>query len=132
MLPEEKVAHMERLRSDQSRKGTVLYTGDGINDAPVLALADVGIAMGGLGTDAAMEASDVVIMGDRVNKLPLAIRIARKTVRVAKENITLALCVKIAVMLLAVFGHIELWLAVFADVGVCLLAVLNALRASKI
>ena len=122
---------MERLRNDTSRKGTTLYTGDGINDAPVLALADAGIAMGGLGTDAAMEAADVVLMGDALNKLPLAIRIARKTGLVAKQNIILTLGIKLAVMLLATFGRVTLWTAVFADVGVCLLAILNALRASK-
>ena len=132
LLPEEKVAHMEQLCSENTGKGTILYAGDGINDAPVLALADVGIAMGGLGTDAAMEASDVVIMGDTLTKIPLAIRIARKTGRVAKQNIALALGIKVAVMVLAVFGSVELWSAVFADVGVCLLAVLNSLRASRI
>lgn len=131
LLPADKVAQMERLRNDTSRKGTTLYTGDGINDAPVLALADAGIAMGGLGTDAAMEAADVVLMGDALNKLPLAIRIARKTGLVAKQNIILTLGIKLAVMLLATFGRVTLWTAVFADVGVCLLAILNALRASK-
>lgn len=132
LLPEDKVAHMERLRTERSCKGTILYAGDGINDAPVLALADVGVAMGGPGTDAAMEAADVVVMGDGMSKIPLAVRIARKTGLVAKQNIALALGIKLAVMLLAVFGQVELWTAVFADVGVCLLAVLNSLRASKI
>ncbi|MBR2482129.1 MAG: cadmium-translocating P-type ATPase [Oscillospiraceae bacterium] len=132
LLPADKVAEMERLCSDESRKGTILYAGDGINDAPVLSLADVGVAMGGLGTDAAMEAADVVIMGDALSKIPLAIRIARKTGRVAKQNIIFALAVKLAVMLLATLGQVGLWVAVFADVGVCLLAVLNSLRASRI
>lgn len=132
LLPEDKVHHMETLQGAENRKGSLLYTGDGINDAPVLALADVGIAMGGLGTDAAMEAADVVIMGESLRKLPLAIRIARKTARIAKENIAFALAVKVAVMLLAAFGHVELGVAVFADVGVCLLAILNSLRAARI
>ena len=131
LLPEDKVARMDVLRSGKSRKGTILYAGDGINDAPVLALADVGVAMGGLGTDAAMEASDVVIMGDSLSKIPLAVRIAQKTGRVARQNIVLALGIKFTVMLLAMLGQVGLWTAVFADVGVCLLAVLNSLRASK-
>lgn len=131
LLPEDKVRHMEKLLQERSGKGSLLYAGDGINDAPVLALADVGVAMGGLGTDAAMEASDVVIMGDEPSRIPLAIRIARKTVRVARENIVLALLIKAAVMLLAAAGYVGLWTAVFADVGVCLLAVLNSLRAAR-
>lgn len=131
LLPADKVAHMERLCASRTRKGSILYTGDGINDAPILSLADIGIAMGGIGTDAAMEAADIVLMGDALKKIPLAIRIARKTGRVAKENICLALGIKLAVMLLAVLGHVHLWIAVFADVGVCLLAILNSLRASQ-
>lgn len=131
LLPADKLTQMERLRNAENRKGTILYIGDGINDAPVLSMADVGVAMGGLGTDAAMEAADVVLMGDALSKLPLAVRIARKTGRIAKQNILLALSIKIAVMLIAALGHVELWAAVFADVGVCMLAVLNALRASR-
>ncbi len=131
LLPADKVAQMEQLCGTNNRKGTILYIGDGINDAPVLSLADVGVAMGGLGTDAAMEAADIVLMGDSLSKLPLAVRIARKTGRIAKQNILLAIGIKLTVLLIAALGHVELWAAVFADVGVCLLAVLNALRASK-
>ena len=131
LLPADKVARMEELRKENNRKGTILYVGDGINDAPILSLADVGISMGGLGTDAAIEAADVVLMTDSLGKIPLAIRIARKTGRVAKQNIILALGIKFAVMILAMLGQVGLWIAVFADVGVCLLAVLNSLRAAK-
>ncbi len=124
LLPEDKVARLRELKAN----GITLYAGDGINDAPVLAAADVGIAMGGLGSDAAMEAADVVIMNDQPSKIPQAIRIARKTVRIAKENIAFSLAVKAAVLLVSLFCDMGLWLAVFADVGVCMLAILNSLR----
>lgn len=131
LLPTDKYDAVERLMAETGEK--VLYVGDGINDAPVLARADVGIAMGGIGSDAAIEAADVILTTDAPEKLPLARRIARKTLRIARENIIFALVVKIGVMILAATGVLSLfsggmWVAVFADVGVALLAVLNALR----
>ena len=125
LLPEEKVTHLEDLR----KLGSVVYAGDGINDAPVLAAADVGVAMGGLGSDAAMEAADVVIMTDELSRLPLAIHIARKTMAIAKQNIMFSIAIKILILALSLLTDIGLWLAVFADVGVCMLAILNSLRA---
>ena len=130
LLPQDKVEHIRRLK-ESPHEGTVLYVGDGINDAPVLALADVGIAMGGIGSDAAMEAADAVIMCDDLRRLPLAVKISRKTRRIAKENIVMALAVKITVLLLSALGAVGLSVSVFSDVGVCLLAVLNSLRAMR-
>ena len=127
LLPEEKVSHLEELK----KLGSVVYAGDGINDAPVLAAADVGVAMGGLGSDAAMEAADVVIMTDELSRLPLAIRIARKTMSIAKQNIVFSIAVKVLILALSLVTDMGLWLAVFADVGVCLLAILNSLRALR-
>ena len=132
LLPEDKLIHIESLKSQLSDKGTLLYTGDGINDTPVLTAADVGIAMGGLGADAAIEAADAVIMGDEPGKIALALRIARKTRRIANENILFSIAVKVAIMVLSALGHVELWLAVFADVGVCMITILNALRVNRI
>ena len=123
-----KVQLMENLISDAH---TTAFVGDGINDAPVLARADVGIAMGGLGSDAAIEAADVVLMDDHPSKIATAIRIARRTLTIARQNIAFAIGVKVAVLLLAVVGLATMWLAVFADVGVTVLAVLNAMRALK-
>jgi len=134
LLPADKVAYVDELlnlqRSTPSDK--LAFVGDGINDAPVLARADVGIAMGGLGSDAAIEAADVVLMDDKPSKIALAIRIARRTLRIAKQNVWFAIGVKVAVLVLAAFGIATLWMAVFADVGVTVLAVLNAMRALKV
>ena len=129
LLPEEKVACAQKLKANGE---TLLYAGDGINDAPILAVADVGIAMGGLGSDAAMEAADMVIMSDEPNKIALAIRIARKTMAIAKENIAFSIAVKALILTLSLVCNMGLWIAVFADVGVCMLAVLNAMRAMRV
>ena len=125
LLPADKVACVERLLPE----GPLAFVGDGINDAPVLARADLGIAMGALGSDAAIEAADVVLMDDKPSKVALAVRIARRTLRIARENLWLAIVIKLAVLVLAAFGLATLWMAVFADVGVTVLAVLNAMRA---
>ena len=127
LLPADKVAQVERLLP----QGTLAFVGDGINDAPVLTRADIGIAMGALGSDAAIEAADVVLMDDKPSKLADAVRIARRTLRIAKENIGFAIGVKVLVLLLAALGLASMWMAVFADVGVTVLAVLNAMRALK-
>ncbi len=127
LLPADKVTEVERLL----REGTLAFVGDGINDAPVLTRADVGIAMGALGSDAAIEAADVVLMDDKPSKIAAAVRIARRTLRIAKENIWLAVGIKVAVLVLATLGLATMWMAVFADVGVTVLAVLNAMRALK-
>lgn len=128
LLPQDKVAVLEEI---QARKGSAAFVGDGINDAPVLARADVGIAMGGAGSDAAIEAADVVLMTDEPSAVPRAVRISRRTRRIVWQNIVFALAVKSAVMVLGVVGFANMWWAVFADVGVTLIAVLNALRAMK-
>lgn len=126
LLPADKVGFVNQLST-----APLAFVGDGINDAPVLARADVGIAMGGLGSDAAIEAADVVLMDDKPSKIALAIRIARRTLRIAKQNVWFAIGVKVLVLLLAAFGIATMWMAVFADVGVTVLAVLNAMRALK-
>ena len=128
LMPADKVTHIERLLAEKRDGDSVAFVGDGINDAPVLARADVGIAMGGLGSDAAIEAADVVLMNDKPSKIALAIRIARRTLRIARQNVWFAIGVKVAVLLLATIGAATLWMAVFADVGVTVLAVLNAMR----
>ena len=131
LLPEDKLAKVRELKRSLSPQGILLYTGDGINDTPVLAEADIGIAMGGLGTDAAMEAADIVIMGDEPSKIAKAIQISRKTLHIAKENIVFSIAVKVIILLLSSLGMVQLWAAVFADVGVCMLAILNSLRAMR-
>ena len=138
LLPADKVSHIERLltppetvNGGNSDKPIVAFVGDGINDAPVLARADVGIAMGGLGSDAAIEAADVVLMDDQPSKVATAIRIARKTIAIARQNVIFAIAIKVSVLLLATFGLANMALAVFADVGVTVLAVFNAMRALR-
>ena len=128
LLPGDKVHCLEQLLQQKSQKGTISFTGDGLNDAPVLARADVGIAMGGLGSDAAIEAADVVIMNDQPSKLADAVEIARATRRIVKQNIVFILAVKLLVLILAALGLATMWMAVFADVGVAVLAILNAVR----
>lgn len=126
LLPGDKLTHVEALL--KQNRGTLAFVGDGINDAPVLARADLGIAMGAMGSDAAIEASDIVIMDDNLNRLAEGIGIAKKTVCIAKQNTVLAIGIKVGVLILSIFGLANLWLGVFADVGVTVLAVLNALR----
>ncbi|WP_207647386.1 heavy metal translocating P-type ATPase [Eisenbergiella tayi] len=129
LLPGDKVDEVEKLIQSKSPKGKLIFVGDGINDAPVLARADIGIAMGGLGSDAAIEAADVVIMTDEPSRIATAMKISRKTLGIVKQNIVFALGVKILVLILAAIGMANMWLAVFADVGVAVLAILNAMRA---
>ena len=131
LLPQDKAAHLERLLAAERADRTLAYIGDGINDAPVLARADIGIAMGGIGADAAIEAADVVLMTDEPRRLVSLLALARRTVRIARENIALAIGIKAAVLLLGALGWVNLWAAIFADVGVTLLAVLNAMRAMR-
>lgn len=129
LLPGDKVDRVEELYRTKSEKGKLVFVGDGINDAPVLARADIGIAMGGLGSDAAIEAADVVIMTDEPSKIAKAMEISRKTLRIVKENIVFAIGVKVLVLVLAALGMANMWAAVFADVGVAVIAILNAMRA---
>lgn len=132
LLPDKKVENMERIKNEVSDSGKLVFVGDGINDAPVLRASDVGIAMGGIGSDAAIEAADIVIMTDEPSKITDAIKIARKTNRVVTENIVFAIGVKIAIMILGVLGIATMWEAVFSDVGVALIAILNSMRAMKV
>lgn len=132
LLPEDKVAKIEDFNKNRRNKKKLAFIGDGINDAPVLALSDVGIAMGGLGSDAAIEAADIVLMTDEPSKLATAIVIARKTKRIVTQNIVLALGSKVIVMILGVLGIANMWLAIFADVGIALIAILNSVRAMKV
>lgn len=132
LLPAGKVAALEQLLGKQSPAGKLLFVGDGINDAPVLARADIGVAMGGIGSDAAIEAADVVIMTDELSRLASAIRISRRTVRIANQNIVFAIGVKLLVLGLGAAGFASVWAAVFADVGVSVLAILNAVRALRL
>jgi Cd2+/Zn2+-exporting ATPase len=131
LLPGDKVSRMEELLKKTNRKGRLIFVGDGINDAPVLARADIGIAMGALGSDAAIEAADVVLMDDKPSKIALAMRISKKTRKIAIQNILFALAVKGIVLIIGAFGLANMWEAVFADVGVTVIAVLNAMRALK-
>lgn len=131
LMPADKVCHVEKLISERSEKGKLVFVGDGINDAPVLARADVGIAMGGIGSDAAIEAADIVIMDDDPSKVALAVKIARKTNAIVRQNIWFALSVKAIMLLLGAIGYANMWAAVFADVGVSVLAILNSMRTLK-
>ena len=132
LLPGDKVEKVEELFRKKSEKGKVVFVGDGINDAPVLARADVGVAMGGLGSDAAIEAADIVIMTDEPSKLAKVMDIAKKTMAIVKENIVFALAIKLLVLVLCALGKVNMWAAVFADVGVSVLAILNAFRAMRV
>ena len=132
LMPADKVAHVEQLMCQKRAGGSLLFVGDGINDAPVLARADVGIAMGGLGSDAAIEAADVVLMDDKPSKVVRAISLARQIIAIAHQNAIFAIGVKVAVLVLATFGWASMWMAVFADVGVTCLAVLNAMRTLRL
>ena len=132
LLPDGKVEKVEELLKEKTERGKLAFVGDGINDSPVLALADIGIAMGGLGADSAIEAADIVIMTDEPSKIIDAMKISKKTIRIAKENIIFAIIVKIAVLILVTLGLSTMWEAVFADVGVSIIAIINALRALKI
>ena len=131
LLPADKVERVEKLLKEVSPKGALAFVGDGINDAPVLSRADIGIAMGGLGSDAAIEAADIVLMDDKPSKIAHAIRIARRTLSIVRQNIVFALAVKLLVLVLSVVGLVSMWAAVFADVGVSVIAILNAMRALK-
>ena len=126
LLPQDKAARMQQIMKNSS--GVTAFVGDGINDAPVLAMADIGVAMGGLGSDSAIEAADMVLMTDEPSKLLDAMKISHKTMRIVKENIIFAIGVKVIIMLLGALGITGMWLAIFADVGVSLIAILNALR----
>ena len=128
LLPGDKVDQVERLLKEKRPRRTLVFVGDGVNDAPVLSRADIGVAMGAMGSDAAIEAADVVLMDDDLTKLPRAVAIARKTMRIVKENTVFAIGIKFLVLGLAAVGHANMWMAVFADVGVCILAILNAGR----
>ena len=132
LLPADKVSEVEKLLAGKQKGETLAFVGDGINDAPVLSRADIGIAMGALGSDAAIEAADVVLMDDKPSKIALAMKISRKTLRIVKENIVFALAVKFVCLVLGAIGIANMWMAIFADVGVMVIAVLNAKRALKI
>ena len=131
LLPQDKVAQVERLLKEENGKEKLAFVGDGINDAPVLTRADIGIAMGSMGSDAAIEAADVVLMDDDIRKIASIVRISRKTLGIVKQNIVFALAVKAIVLVLGAFGVANMWEAVFADVGVSVIAILNSMRALK-
>ena len=132
LLPGDKVEKTEKLLKETGEKSKLIFVGDGMNDAPVLARADIGIAMGGLGSDAAIEAADIVIMNDQPSKIATAMKISRKTLRIVKQNIVFAIGIKVVVLMLAAMGMASMWAAVFADVGVAFIAILNAMRAMKV
>ena len=132
LLPGDKVEQVERLLKEIEGRGKLAFVGDGINDAPVLARADIGIAMGGIGSDAAIEAADIVIMTDEPSKIAKVMKISRKTLRIVKENIAMAIGFKVLVLILAAFGMANMWAAVLADVGVMVVAILNAVRILKV
>ena len=132
LLPGDKIDKLEELFSLKTTKGKIAFVGDGINDAPVLARADIGIAMGGLGSDAAIEAADIVIMTDEPSKIATAIKISKKTLKIAHQNMIFAISIKIIVLILSAIGLASMWVAVFADVGVTILAILNSFRALNV
>ena len=128
LLPGDKVSQVERLLREKQEKSRLAFVGDGINDAPVLTRADIGIAMGSMGSDAAIEAADIVLMDDDVRKIASIVKISRKTLRIVKQNVVFALSVKAIVLILGALGLASMWAAVFADVGVSVLAILNSMR----
>ena len=132
LLPQDKVSIVQKLIDEKNEKDVLVFVGDGINDAPVLAMADVGIAMGALGSDAAIEAADIVLMDDDPLKIAKAIRIARKCMHIVYENIVFAILVKIVCLILGAIGFASMWLAIFADVGVMVICVINAIRALRV
>ncbi len=132
LLPQEKVEKVESLLKEKSKNGKLVFVGDGINDAPVLAISDIGVAMGGIGTDAAIEAADIVLMTDEPSKIVNAIKLSKKTLRIVKENIIFAIFIKILILILSAIGIATMWEAVFADVGVSIIAIINALRLLKV
>lgn len=132
LLPQDKVLWVDKLMTEKTSNGKLLFVGDGINDAPVLALSDIGVAMGGLGSDAVIEAADIIIMTDELSKIANSIKISKKTMKIVKQNVIIAIMVKIAILVLSAFGIVGMWAAVFADVGVSILAIINALRALKL
>ena len=128
LLPGDKVSQVERLLQEKNEKSRLAFVGDGINDAPVLTRADIGIAMGSMGSDAAIEAADIVLMDDDVRKIASIVKISRKTLRIVRQNVVFALSVKAIVLILGALGLASMWAAVFADVGVSVLAILNSMR----
>lgn len=132
LMPQDKVTLTEQLLEKESQKEKLVFVGDGINDAPVLVRADIGVAMGSMGSDAAIEAADIVIMDDDIEKIPKTIRIARKTLRIVKENIVFCLAVKALVMILGVLGMANMWMAIAGDVGVSIIAIINSMRTLRI
>ena len=132
LLPAGKVEKVEKMLKQTTEKGKLVFVGDGINDAPVLAISDIGIAMGGLGADSAIEAADIVLMTDEPSKIVSAIHLSKRTMRIVKENIVFAIFIKVLVLILSAFGLSTMWEAVFADVGVSIIAIINALRVLKV